>query len=76
MEDMLRIVEIVDSKQALSFLSNSQVGMLDFVDPHKMVVRRSAFFSPFKCMELNWKAGYKVKGLKHKFLQTKGNLDL
>lgn len=32
-------------QQALSFLSNSQVGMLDFVDPHKMVVWRSAFFT-------------------------------
>ncbi len=58
------------------FLTNSQLDMLDFVDPHKMVVRRSAFFSPFKCMELNWKVGYKVKGQKHKFSQMKWNLDL
>ncbi len=58
------------------FLTNSQLDMLDFVDLHKMLVRRSAFFSPFKCMELNWKVEYKVKGQKHKFSQMKGNLDL
>jgi hypothetical protein len=45
MEEMLRIEDIVENKQVLPFFINSQVDMLDFVYPHKMVVRRRDFQS-------------------------------
>jgi hypothetical protein len=45
MEGMLWIEDIVKSTPALSFLINSRVDMVNFMDPYKMIVRRSAFSS-------------------------------
>jgi len=39
------IEDIVKSTQALPFLTNSRVDMVGFVNPHKVVVRKSAFSS-------------------------------
>ncbi len=35
--------EIVDSTPTIPFLSTSNVGMVGFVNPHKVVVQKSAF---------------------------------
>jgi hypothetical protein len=44
MEDISWMEEdIVESTPTIPFLSTSNVGMVGFVDPHKVVVRRSAF---------------------------------
>jgi hypothetical protein len=40
---MLWINNIVKSILTLSFLTNSKVDMIGFVNPYKVVVRRSAF---------------------------------
>jgi len=45
MEEMQWIEDIVKSTQALPFLTNSRVDMVGFVNPHKVVVRKSAFSS-------------------------------
>ncbi len=44
---MLRIENIIESTPPLPFLINSRVDMANFVDPCKVVVRRSAFSSFF-----------------------------
>jgi hypothetical protein len=43
MEEMIGIEDIVESTQAPSFLTNSRVDMVGFVNPHKVVVKSSAF---------------------------------
>ncbi len=60
---MLWIENIVESTPPLPFLINSRVDMANFVDPYKVVVRRSAFFFFFQVhkMEVNWKAKPKKK---------------
>jgi hypothetical protein len=45
MEEMQWIEDIVKSTRALPFLTNSRVGMVGFVNPHKVVARKSAFSS-------------------------------
>jgi hypothetical protein len=37
------------------FLVNSRVNMAGFVDPHKVVARKSAFSALLKCMKWKWK---------------------
>jgi hypothetical protein len=39
MKDMLWIEDIVESTQAPPFLTNLKIGMANFVDPHKVVVK-------------------------------------
>jgi len=43
MEDMLYIEEIVESTPSFPFLINSRIDMVNFVHPHKVVVRRNVF---------------------------------
>jgi hypothetical protein len=45
MKDMLWIEDIVENTSAPPFLINSKVGMVGFVDPHKVVIRRGAFLA-------------------------------
>jgi hypothetical protein len=45
MKNMPCIEGIVESTLTLSILTNSRVGMVGFVDLHKMVARRSAFLA-------------------------------
>ncbi len=60
---MLWIENIVESTPPLPFLINSRVDMANFVDPYKVVVRRSAFsfFVQAHKMKVNWKAKPKKK---------------
>ncbi len=44
MEDMLWMEDIVESKLAPPFLTNSRVDMVDFVNAHKMIAK-SAFLT-------------------------------
>jgi hypothetical protein len=51
--------------------------MVDYVDTHKVVVRRSAFLAFLIARnEGEYKGGVKCEGLKHQFSQMKGDLDL
>jgi hypothetical protein len=43
MEEMQWIEDIVKSTRTLPFLTNYRVGIVDFVNPHKVVARKSAF---------------------------------
>jgi len=43
MEEMQWIEDIVKSTRALPFLTNCRVGMVAFVNPHKVVARKNAF---------------------------------
>ncbi len=43
MESMLWIEDVIESTPTPSFLTNSTIDMADFVDPHKVVIKRSAF---------------------------------
>jgi hypothetical protein len=43
MENMLWIEEIVQSKPAPQFLTNSRIDIAGFVNTHKVVVRGNAF---------------------------------
>jgi hypothetical protein len=45
MEGRLWIEDIVKSTPALPFLINSRVDMVNFMDPYKMIARKSAFSS-------------------------------
>jgi len=45
MKDMLWIEDIVENTSTPSFFINSKVRMFDFVDPHKVVAKRSAFLA-------------------------------
>jgi hypothetical protein len=58
MEDMLWIKNIVESTPTLPFLTNSKVDMINFMDPHKVLLE-GVHFQPFQVheMELNWKVG-------------------
>jgi len=40
---MLWIEDVIESTPTPSFLTNSTIDMADFVDPHKVVIKRSAF---------------------------------
>jgi len=42
MKEMLWIEDIVESTQAPSFLTNSKVDMVGFVNPHKVVAKNNA----------------------------------
>jgi hypothetical protein len=41
--DMVWIVDILGNTRALPFLTNCRVGMVGFVNPHKVVARKNAF---------------------------------
>jgi hypothetical protein len=43
MEDILWITNIVGNTRAPLFLTNFRIDMVGFVDPHMVVVKRSAF---------------------------------
>jgi hypothetical protein len=43
MDDISWMEDIVESTPTIPFLSTSSVRMVGFVNPHKIVVRRSAF---------------------------------
>ncbi len=45
MKDLLWIEDIVENTSTPSFFINSKVGMFDFVNPHKVVVKRNAFLA-------------------------------
>ncbi len=63
MEDILWIEDIVESTPTLHFFTNFKVGMVGFVNLHKVVARRNAF-QPCQVhkMKVNWKVEQKVKG--------------
>jgi hypothetical protein len=44
-ENMLWIEHIVESTPTLPFLTNFRIDMVDFLDLHKVVARRSAFLA-------------------------------
>jgi hypothetical protein len=73
MKAMLWNEDIVQCTPTPPFLTNSRVDMVGFVDPHKVVALRSAFFLPFNMhkLKLNWKVEQKVKGWNIKFLEWK-----
>jgi hypothetical protein len=45
LEEMLWIEHIVQSTQAPPFLTNLKVDMASFIDPHKVIIRKSAFLA-------------------------------
>ncbi len=45
LEEMLWIEDIVQSTQAPPFLTNLKVDMASFIDPHKVIIRKSAFLA-------------------------------
>ncbi len=45
MENILWIHDIVKNTLAPPFLTNLKIDMVDFVDPHKVFVRRNAFWA-------------------------------
>ncbi len=44
MEGMLLIEDIVQSTPSLPFLTHSKVDMVDFVNPHKVIAKKNAFY--------------------------------
>ncbi len=68
---MLCIEDIVQCTPAPPFLTNFKVDMASFVDPHKVVVSRSAFlvFQHAQNM-VELKGGTKSEGLKCQFSQV------
>jgi hypothetical protein len=72
-EEMLWIEDIVESTQAPSFLTNSRVDLVGFVDPHNVVARRSAFSTlPSAHNGGELEGGAKSRGLKCQFSQVEG----
>jgi hypothetical protein len=45
MENMPWVEDIVESTSTPQFLTNSRIDIIDFVHPHKVIVRRSAFLA-------------------------------
>jgi hypothetical protein len=43
MEDISWLEDIVESTSTIPFLNTCNVGMVGFVDPHKVVVHKNAF---------------------------------
>ncbi len=75
MEGMLWIEDIVQCTPAPPFLTDSKVDMVSFVDPHKVVVPRSAFLAFQHAQNIvELKGGTKSEGLKCQ--QVEGHLDL
>ncbi len=73
---MLWIEDIVESTQVPSFSTNFRVDLASFVDPHKVVARRSAFLAlPNVCNGGELEGGVKSGRLKCKFSQVEGDLD-
>jgi len=74
MEDMLWIEDIVGCTLAPPFLINSRIDMVNFVNLHKVVTRRSAFSNPSKCMKWRWigRKGRKCKVEKPIFTSGRG----
>jgi hypothetical protein len=74
MEDILWIKHIVVTPP---FLTNFRVDMVGFVNPHKVIARRSAFSTfPRAQHEGESKGGTESGGLKHQFSQVEGDLNL
>ncbi len=74
MEYMLWIEDIV---VAPPFLTNFRVDMVGFMDPHKVVVRRSAFLAfPNAWNEGELKGGVESEGLECQFSQVEGDFNL
>jgi hypothetical protein len=77
MEDILWIENIVESTPTLHFFTNFKVGMVGFVNLHKVVARRNAFSAlPSAQNEGELKSGAKSERLKHQFYQVEGDLNL
>ncbi len=73
---MLWIKNIVESTQAPSFSTNSRTDLASFVDPHKVVARRSAFSAlPSAHNGGELEAGVESGRLKCQFSQVEGDLD-
>ncbi len=78
MENMLWIEDVVKNTTTPPFSTNFRIDMIDFVDPHKVVVRRSAFLAfpnaqdgvELECTRVE------SEGLKRQFSQVEGDLDL
>ncbi len=51
MEDNLWIEDIVESTPTPPFLSNFKVDMINFIDPHKVLLEGVHFQPFFKCMK-------------------------
>jgi hypothetical protein len=69
--------DIVEKTKAPPFFTNSRVDTVGFVDPHKMVVRRSAFSTLSNAQNGGEPEGGAKSGrLKHQFSQVEGDLDL
>jgi len=63
---MLCIKEIIESTQAPSFLTNYRIDMANFVDSHKVVIRRSAFLALLNAQNGGEsEGGVEIGGLKH-----------
>jgi hypothetical protein len=59
------------------FLTNFRVDMTNFMDIHKVVVKRSAFWTSSSAWnESESKGGAKSGGLKHQFSQVERDLNL
>ncbi len=71
---MLWIEDIVANTITLPFFTNFRVDMISFVNPHKVVSRRSAF-STFPSAR-NEEGRVESERLKHKISQVKGDLHL
>jgi hypothetical protein len=77
MEDMLWIEDIVEGTPTPQFFTNFKVGMLGFVNLHKVVARRNAFSAfPSAQNEGELKSGAKSERLKRQFYQVEGDLNL
>jgi hypothetical protein len=77
MENMLWIEDIVGSTLSPLVLTNSRVDMVGFMDPHKVVARRSAFLIfPSAQNGVELKGGVEDERLKHQFSKVKGDLVL
>jgi hypothetical protein len=77
MKDMLWIEDIVGNTITLPFLTNFRVDMVSFVNPHKVVFRRSAFSTfPSARNEYELESRVESERLKHIFSQVKGDLHL
>jgi hypothetical protein len=72
--------DIVECTPSIPFSKTSSVGMANFVDPHKIVVRRSTFLVLGNIQNENISKvrieSFGHGGLKQSFSQVKGDLDL
>jgi hypothetical protein len=57
-------------------LTNSRVGMANFVDPHKVVARSAFLAFPSAWNEVEFEGGTKSEKFKYQFSQVEWDLDL